>query len=680
MVVRWFPRLWLLVLLTQAGLAATSSETTFAGLQITGLQAFPQEKARAAVEDQWKEIQKYNLSPSRANDAAFLLNLALRRNGFANSQVEWQRVGTSGLKLIVQEGPQLMLGDVTVTGTVMLDKALLKGALIGDLKGRQSLLSASSELPFVREAIESGVRAIETYAIYEGHLYPSAVLEKTSPSSEPNKIDVLVRVVEGPKFTISAVTIEGTAGRLDRKLRAAAELYPGMPWSVANTRKLQGELLRILNDRGYFDATVALEGGPPSPDQPQTVVPIKVQVEPGKMYAVADVIVSGSRALGEGFVKERFRHLIGDNYDPIEVRKVFRSLAQTGLYENVEITPAPIENGQLNLKVEVEEAKHKDVGIYGGFGSFDGFIVGLTQTNRNFFGTGRSFRSQLEVNGRGVRGELGYLDRWLFDSRWQLGAQVFTGTRFLEGYDKWEIGARVTLSYPVSESTKVSLFGEWSHVSLTDNSFVDVDIGPEDYQVQIFGAAVTWDHSDDLETDGHGYLLEASVDFAAPFFGEDVHFVRGNLRLSHYWSLFWDTELRLGLRAGAIVPLGNASQVPVDLRFFNGGNRTVRSFTERELGPQDRRHHPLGGEFYSVANAEYAVPIADSLQLAIFGDAGNVLSDVQDAGFVDMHYAAGLGLRYDLPVGPLRVDYGFNLNRQKGEPTGSFHIAFGFAF
>lgn len=127
-------------------------------------------------------------------------------------------------------------------------------------------------------------------------------------------------------------------------------------------------------------------------------------------------------------------------------------------------------------------------------------------------------------------------------------------------------------------------------------------------------------------------------------------------------------------------PLGDTDVIPVDLRFFNGGSQSVRSFPERELGPQDRRHHPTGGEFYSVFNAELGIPLADSFSLAVFGDAGNVLESFDDASLDDMHYAAGLGLRYNLPIGPLRLDYGLNLNRKQGEPKGTLHLGFGFSF
>jgi outer membrane protein assembly factor BamA len=123
-----------------------------------------------------------------------------------------------------------------------------------------------------------------------------------------------------------------------------------------------------------------------------------------------------------------------------------------------------------------------------------------------------------------------------------------------------------------------------------------------------------------------------------------------------------------------------ANTLPIDERFFNGGGTTVRSFTERDLGPHDLHGHPLGGEFYTVFNAEYTFPIFGELQGAVFADAGNLLPTSDQPGLDDMRYALGLGLRYKLPIGPIRLDYGFNPDRHPGEDFGAFNVSFGFAF
>ncbi len=127
------------------------------------------------------------------------------------------------------------------------------------------------------------------------------------------------------------------------------------------------------------------------------------------------------------------------------------------------------------------------------------------------------------------------------------------------------------------------------------------------------------------------------------------------------------------------------ADIPIDERFFNGGSTTVRSFAERDLGPHDNGD-PIGGEFFTVFNVEYTFPIYGELQGAAFVDAGNLLPGLDDlfdgvtASFDDMRYAVGLGLRYKLPIGPIRLDYGYNPDRHEDEDTGAFHFSFGFAF
>ena len=117
----------------------------------------------------------------------------------------------------------------------------------------------------------------------------------------------------------------------------------------------------------------------------------------------------------------------------------------------------------------------------------------------------------------------------------------------------------------------------------------------------------------------------------------------------------------------------------IDVRFFNGGGTSVRSFAERELGPRDENGSPLGGDLLTVFNAELIFPLYGGLQGAIFADAGSLKNrDISGSG--DLRYAVGAGLRYKLPIGPLRLDYGVNPTRRDQEDFGAFHFSFGFAF
>jgi outer membrane protein insertion porin family len=106
----------------------------------------------------------------------------------------------------------------------------------------------------------------------------------------------------------------------------------------------------------------------------------------------------------------------------------------------------------------------------------------------------------------------------------------------------------------------------------------------------------------------------------------------------------------------------------------------VRSFSELTLGPRDDAGYPLGGESFTVFNIEYEFPIWGDVYGALFVDAGNVVQNAADFGLEEMRYAIGGGLRYNLPIGAIRVDYGLNPSPAPGEAQGAFHFAIGVAF
>ena len=154
---------------------------------------------------------------------------------------------------------------------------------------------------------------------------------------------------------------------------------------------------------------------------------------------------------------------------------------------------------------------------------------------------------------------------------------------------------------------------------------------------------------------------------------------------SSFQKWFQRSLLAFGARAGIVYPLDTAGQpaayaIPIDERFFTGGSTTVRSFAERDLGPHDPRGNPIGGQYYSIFNVEYTFPIYGEILGAVFVDAGNLLPDASEPGLNDLRYGIGAGLRYNLPIGPVRLDYGVNPSPKENEAFGAFHFSFGFAF
>jgi outer membrane protein insertion porin family len=184
-----------------------------------------------------------------------------------------------------------------------------------------------------------------------------------------------------------------------------------------------------------------------------------------------------------------------------------------------------------------------------------------------------------------------------------------------------------------------------------------------------------------------GLYLNHEVELASDALGGDVSFARFSAQFTYYQPLREITTERpfvpffvFNHRVGLLAPYGSTTEVPVQERFFLGGPDTVRSFQLDGLGPRDSGGDPIGGLGMVLLNLEIQWPVLNNIYLAAFADAGNIWSEVRDIQPTDLQVGVGPGLRIYTPLGAIRVDYGYNLNRIEGDPIGAWQVGFGFTF
>lgn len=432
-------------------------------------------------------------------------------------------------------------------------------------------------------------------------------------------------------------------------------------------------------------------GRAPAEDTPETpgpigreVVNLVVHVDWGEPSTVSDVTVSGNEKVRDRFFRKHFDELVGQPYSPNDSSAAVNELLQTGAFETVRMEPVKRDDGDFHLDIEVEEAPSRTLGVYGGLTNYEGPIGGFTFSNLNLFGAVRTIDARVEFSRRGAKGQVDYRDPWFLDREIEFGAGVFGQNREEEGYEKWETGGNYEFTKRLGDQKRVAatFFGRASYTEVREAEISPAFLGDTEYFTHFTGLSLTWDRRDDPHQPRKGFILQGSASVASSALGSEVEFVKLTGRAGWYHPV-GKHSFRLSARAGSISPIGDTTAIPIDLRFFNGGPQTVRSFQERGLGPRDPVNgHEVGGEFYTVFNAEYEIPIeaVDGLHFVFFGDAGNLLFDASDAGLNNMRYAVGAGLRYRTPIGPIRAEYGLNPDPLPGEPEGTFHVGFGFSY
>jgi len=643
----------------------------------SGNTAFTERQLRTGLARQIQTIEQYGLDEPNAYDAAFFLDSFYRQHGYAQVESNYQIAGPWELRLAVHEGPLARVGAITFEGAAGYDTKTLTDYLLGPTRERYPRIRKDINLPFVEADIFNGADLVRRLYASGGYLKAEVDPPEITFNDGQTAANITLAIREGMQYRFGAIRFSGSDLYPREKLleivnAQTKDIYTDARLAAAG-RALEDYFIR----HGHFTATVTpVADAAASKDG---LVPAEFQISAGPVFHFDGITVAGTKGVKPSFVQNRMRRLTGQTYSPAAIDKTFRELIQTGLFRNVRITPAAIPGDQVRLDVAVEEAKPKEFGVGLGYASFFGAIVSASYRDLNFFGSGRPFSVNVEWNQRGLSGELLYTDPWLFESDYQMRLRLYALNATLKGYAKNEVGFQPTFSRFLTEHWKLSAYLTLKGVAINKIDIEPSDlVGQQDYNVLAFGFTQTLDFRNNPTLPTRGYILSTTVEVAPNGIG-DIAYFRALGSFSYYLPITAKSTLALGARGGVISDL-NGNGLPIDERFFNGGATTVRSFSELTLGPRDHQGYPLGGQFFTVFNAEYTFPLIGDLYGAVFVDAGNVISDAGDAGFEDMRYAIGAGLRYNLPIGAIRFDYGLNPDPHPGEAQGAFHFAIGVAF
>ena len=673
-------------------------------IEFRGQQAFKDKELRVALKEEITTIEDFGLSPARADDLAFFLEVFYRKHGYAKADVHYVIESGDRLRLDINEGPRFFLSQVIFDGNAHEPADKLFEYMVGPTRERYSRLE--KRLPFVASDLEEGTHLVQRFYVAEGFLDAVVDAPRDNFLAGSSEVAVSVPIHEGRQYFFGNITFSGQTVYGSEALRGQISDLLQRPYTELRVEDIPRRLEAYFKARGYYDVKVVADGTQDAAVNGR--IPVHIVVSPGPVYHFDGVTVTGLQRLRPSFVTKRFTRLEGKTYSPDALDERFRTLMRTGQFNVLQIKPVPIGGNLLRLDISAEEAKSREFGFWGGFDTYEGALAGVQVGDRDLFGYGRPLTATIEVSQRSYRGEILYEDPFFFDTDFVFTARAFALTFDYDGYTKFELGGRFEISRKITKYDDASLTFSARHVDITDSeirpSFL---LGPDVYQVNTIGFTNTLDLRESPYVNPRGFLVGNTLDVASSALGSDIEFIRTTMRVGYYHPFgpkpltpgvvddqstgtplqrwFRQSSIAFGARAGVINSLtasgsDEATAIPIDERFFNGGATTVRSFGERDLGPHDNHGHPVGGEFFTVFNVEYTFPIFGELQGAVFTDAGNLLPTSEDIGLSDMRYAIGAGLRYKLPVGPIRLDYGVNPDPHEFEDFGAFHFSFGFAF
>jgi len=618
-----------------------------------------------------RERQEY-----QADDAAYMMEEYCRGKGFHRARVGYTLDASPPREVVfdIREGPRAVLGEVVFEGRDGADHETLMQFLVGPTTswiGGKTL--------FVRSHLDSAVASIRTWYRSQGHLKaevdpPEIVLREVETIA-----DLKIAIRLGPQYTIKAIQVEGSAPWTLDELLAILDDPLGQPFTTAWPTRAERTLVAHLRRQGRLTPQVDARE---DLDHSTGEVRIVFSIQPGKIRTVGNVVLEGQDRTELSFLRSLVTITPGDTFNGDRVRETTNKLYETALFKRVTVEETPIGEDSVDITFRITERDARDLAFLVGYGSYELARASMTYTDRNIFGRGLVWSSGLRGSFRSAQVQTSLTDPSFLGWPVSGTVEVYAKQRQFPSFDYSGYGTVASLKKTWRRHLTTTV-GYSFETSTADSLNRPLEIQIEEDQISVGSLFTKWalDYRDSRILPTSGSLNEVVLTWADESLASDLGFHRVTARSS--WLFPIDEEaawvLAFAGRAGVIIRQSDTDDLPLQYRFFNGGEDSVRSFREDELGPQVQGD-PEGGEFFSTLNAELRTPLYRQLKGTLFADGGNVIRRRSELGLDDYRFALGLGLRYDLPIGPIRLDWGWNPNRRSGEQLWALHLSVGFPF
>jgi outer membrane protein insertion porin family len=585
--------------------------------------------------------------------------------------------------LAVDPGPEYTLREVRFVGNEGVSAERLQELMTtGE---RRLLLAGSGRL--VDEVLESDLDNVRAFYALSGwgeaEVGPPQVLE------EDHDLVLVVPVVEGRRSRVVDLRIEGVRALPPDRLREELPLRAGGPF---HPRLLDDALDRVrarYELLGYAQAQVSAST---DWDEDQGLVDVTLRVLEGEQQVAGNLVVQGNRRTDTEVVRMLSGIGPGEPLSRRRLLEVQRSLYRLGIFSRVDVELAPSGDSlrERDVVVRVEEGRNRRVAYGFGYDSEEGAGGLFGYSHANVLGRAIHFQLDSRASERTQRFRL-LLNQPYWGGTWP-GSVTYLVYQEEERRTSFRVeqrGAQAELARGRGR-VRYSLFADYRQVDLgPGDERLDLSELPLDEQrafqdIEILSLIprAVWDRRDDPIEPHRGSQAIAQVQYAFPAGGfAEEHFLDVFGQYVHYWDLR-GSVVAASVRGGGIEPFDDRP-VSIAERYFAGGRTTHRAYSRDELGIPDETlldGTPIGGRGLLLLNLDYRFPIAGPLGGTVFLDAGNVWADWHDVDVREAKLGAGVGLRYLSPIGPLRLEVGWKLDREPGESRSAVLISFGNAF
>ncbi len=499
-----------------------------------------------------------------------------------------------------------------------------------------------------------------------------------------NTVEITVNIHEGERTIISDIEVSGVEPDIQERLLPVIGIQLGDPYNEIDISDARFRVLDYYSNAGYANMDVSvmrnIEGHKAS---------LKFNVTEGTKKFFGKTIITGNKQTRYEVIRRELTHKENEPYNFRTLTHDRQRLYKLGLFTEVDMELLNRGEEKKDILIKLNEGNAGAVEFGFGYAEYEKFRGFLEINYRNLYGMNRQGLLRTEASFLERRFLLQYYDPWFM--HYPLPFRAFFLSERKEEIniadkktryklEKYTVSAGVEKN--ISDTVKADIYYEFS-LGRTSDVQPDVTLSREDIgtlAISSIKPSIIYDTRDNPFEPAGGMLAGISLKLASPILLSESNFTKFTLHSSIYRKVHRRVILAVSAKGGFAFGFGKTDGLPIAERFFLGGRSTVRGYEQDTLGPKGVDGNPTGGNAFLMGNIELRMSIGRGFSAVPFFDLGNVWKMAKDINPGDLKYTAGIGLRYNTPVGPLRVDYGVKLQNEPGESRSAFHFSIGHAF
>jgi outer membrane protein insertion porin family len=592
-----------------------------------------------------------------------------------NYEIDYGEEYSATVTINIDEASRAYVKKINFTGNKAFKASTLRGSMRTKEKGILSWLTGSGVLD--EDALDEDRKYLEGFYSDNGYVKINVGIPDVVISKDGKSISITIPIEEGNIYKVGTVDFSGDVIFAKDDMTKQLKTKAG---NIFRSSLFQDDVLTLTDmyqDRGYAFCDI-------TPltlvDDDSRSVNLTFNMTKGQEVYFNRINILGNTRTRDKVVRRELKFGEGDRFSASNLKESKRKLKNTTFFKEIDMKIIKTEDpNKVNVDLSVEERPTGSINLGVGYSTDEKVMISGAVSQENFLGTGRKLILDASLSASTQQYKFTFIEPYVFDKNFSAGLSAFNYDRTMDTYDYRKLGGSTTLTRPLTDYVKVSSRYRLERVdvkNIDDEATAYIRAQEGSSWTSALSFSLSKNTIDDIMNPTSGMNAEITTEVAGGPLSGDNNFYSFIGSYGRYFPIkFLESAFFVKGTAGMIQSFGG-KEVPIYEKFYVGGLNSIRGFKYGEAGPLDANGEAMGSKNQLFFNFEWIFPIFKpaGLKGVLFFDAGHGFDTMKD---FSLKTTAGVGIRWFSPLGPIRLELGFNLNPKKGERSNAFDFAIG---